>query len=103
MMKTREIILRTSGAIVLALTMVLIPLSQVEAQAVIPCSIEIGTRVSFCGSRFHRCEIIETGGYRIDKYWYITRYRPFEAPYCYENLECGGGGCYSFKIKRRWR
>lgn len=30
-MKTREIILRTSGAIVLALTMVLIPLSQAEA------------------------------------------------------------------------
>ena len=87
-MKTREIILRTSGAIVLALTMVLIPLSQVEAQAVIPCSIEIGTSVSFCGSRFHRCEVGV-----IDKWWYITRYRPFEAPYCYENLECGGGDC----------
>lgn len=103
MMKTREIILRTSGAIVLALTMVLIPLSQVEAQAVVPCSIEIGTRVSFCGSRYHTCERIETSTRVLKKHWYITRYRPFQDPYCYENLECGGGGCVSIYPKKRRR
>jgi hypothetical protein len=99
MMKTREIILRTSGAIVLALTVVLIPLSQAGAQPTVPCSIEPGTTTSFCGSRFHRCEITET----VDKYWYITRFRPTQAPYCYETLECGGGGCKSAKPKKRRR
>ena len=100
-MKTRKIILRTSGAIVLALTMVLIPLSQAEAGPTVPCSIEPGTTARFCGSRYYTCERIETSSYILKKHLYITRHRPTQEPYCYQMLECGG--CYSLKIKKRWR
>ena len=105
MMKIREIILRTSGAIALALTMVLIPLSQAEAMPTEPCSIEPGTTTGYCGR--YPCERIEGDSYVLLKYRYVTLTRPTEAPYCYSSVssECGANGCQfkSAKPKKRRR
>ena len=106
-MKTREIILRTLGATMLALGLVLIPLSQAEA-TVVPCNITPGTTVTSCeghcdterGSGGHIVEGGEVVGVYVQRAnfkYKVTRTRKTEAPYCHENKVCETSGrpyCY---------
>ncbi len=85
-----NIILRTLGAILMALTLVLIPLSQAEATS---CSnINPGGSTSYCDVL---CAIIqEQGGYTLIKRSQVTITRPGIDLQCTRNEVCGGGPCW---------
>lgn len=97
-MKTREIILRTSGAIVLALTMVLIPLSQAEA---LPACSSLASGESASECSWSECgDSFDVGNFTIKQYYEVTITRvdnysgkavPREyelTPICIENSAC---------------
>lgn len=106
-MKTREVILRASGAILVALTLVLIPLSQAEA-TLVSCNIAPGSTVTNCeghcdtesgygGSIREGSDIVGVYIQRAKFKYKVTLTRPTEAPYCYENKSCETTGrpyCY---------
>lgn len=87
-----NIILRTLGATLMALTLVLIPLSQAEAT---PCeNLFPGESRSYCGSWCASIAIQD--GATIEKLLHITITRSTDGYYpCTTNEVCGGGSCRS--------
>lgn len=95
-MKTREIILRTLGAFLMALALVLIPLSQAEART---CpGLGPGEKLISC---LGVCKTKKANGY---KYIYRTErtfFRPTWAPQCRVSTTCGGTCVDRVRLPRR--
>lgn len=91
-MQRCNIILRTLSAILMALTLVMIPLSQAAATS---CSnLFPGESSSYCGSWCGSTPLSDGGS--IEKSLHITITRSTSGYYpCTTNEVCGGGPCWS--------
>ena len=88
-MKRCNIILRALSASVLALALVLVPLSQAEADE---CStLSPGESTSYCEGYY--CDISYIGPFYVISWWKVTVTRPIDSSSCTENWECPASGC----------
>ena len=89
-MERYNIILRTLGATMLALALVLIPLSQAKAER--DCAdLSPGESTWYCER--YTCDTSYIGPFYVVSWWKVTITRPTDSPSCTENWECPASGC----------